>query len=90
MSRDFDAIYRQGHLVPLEPLKLREQERVRVHIEQMEKGESNRPKRDFSNMSFRDALVVTGLLGSLQDAPPDLNTNPKYMEGFGKDDRDSD
>lgn len=36
MSQEFDAIYTQGHLVPLEPVKLREQQRVRVHVEQVQ------------------------------------------------------
>lgn len=25
-----------------------------------------------------------GLIGLIHDAPPDLSTNPKYMEGFGE------
>ncbi len=32
-----------------------------------------------------DALQARGLIGCLTDAPPDLSTNPKYMEGFGRD-----
>ena len=31
-----------------------------------------------------DALMARGLIGCLEDAPPDLSTNPKYMEGFGQ------
>jgi hypothetical protein len=34
-----------------------------------------------------DALQARGLIGFLKDAPPDLSTNPKYMEGFGQDAR---
>jgi len=26
-----------------------------------------------------------GLIGVYKDAPPDLSTNPKHMEGFGRD-----
>ncbi len=33
------------------------------------------------------ATLRLGLLGSVQDAPPDLSTNPKYMEGFGEPSR---
>lgn len=29
------------------------------------------------------AMVRLGLLGCVTDAPPDLSTNPQYMEGFG-------
>lgn len=28
-----------------------------------------------------------GLIGLLKDAPADLSTNPKYMEGFGTSER---
>lgn len=31
-----------------------------------------------------DALSERGIIGSITDAPPDLSTNPKYMEGFGQ------
>jgi hypothetical protein len=31
-----------------------------------------------------DAMLRLGLLGSVKDGPPDLSTNPKYMEGFGE------
>ena len=31
-----------------------------------------------------DAFRKLGLLGTLTDAPADLATNPKYMEGFGE------
>ena len=34
-----------------------------------------------------DAMVRLGLLGCLKGGPPDLSTNLKYMEGFGKSDR---
>jgi len=29
------------------------------------------------------AVVRLGLLGCVTDAPADLSTNPRYMEGFG-------
>lgn len=34
-----------------------------------------------------DAMRRLGLLGSVKDGPPDLSTNPQYMEGFGEDGR---
>lgn len=34
---------------------------------------------------FYDALQESGLIGIVKDAPPDLSTNPKYMEGFGRE-----
>jgi hypothetical protein len=33
--------------------------------------------------TIRDAMVRLGLLGCVTDAPADLSTNPKHMEGFG-------
>jgi len=33
--------------------------------------------------SFFDAASRLGLLGCVDGGPPDLSTNPKYMEGFG-------
>jgi hypothetical protein len=32
-----------------------------------------------------DVAKQAGLIGSVQGLPPDLSTNPKYMEGFGRD-----
>ncbi|MEK7731766.1 MAG: CopG family transcriptional regulator [Planctomycetota bacterium] len=32
-----------------------------------------------------DRARRAGLIGCLNGAPPDLSTNPKYMEGFGRD-----
>jgi len=34
--------------------------------------------------SFYDAAKSAGLIGKYDDYPPDLSTNPKYMEGFGE------
>jgi hypothetical protein len=34
--------------------------------------------------SVYEAMVRTGLLGSITDAPADLSTNPAYMDGFGE------
>ena len=39
---------------------------------------------DGSVRTMYDALLEHGLIGCLKDAPPDLSTNPKYMEGFGQ------
>ena len=36
--------------------------------------------------SFYDVARRLGFIGSLDGGPPDLSTNPKYMEGFGKSD----
>lgn len=32
-----------------------------------------------------DLANQLGILGSVPDAPPDLSTNPRYLEGLGRD-----
>ena len=38
-----------------------------------------------SGRTIFDAFNDHGMIGSITDAPKDWSTNPKYMEGFGKD-----
>jgi hypothetical protein len=38
-----------------------------------------------SGRTLFDAFNDHGMIGSITDAPADWSTNPKYMEGFGKD-----
>ena len=51
---------------------------------------SYRPARDDKDdaheESLFDSLCRRGLVGCIKDAPADLSTNPKHMEGFGKSD----
>lgn len=35
--------------------------------------------------SAYDILMRLGIIGSAKGAPPDLSTNKKYFDGFGKD-----
>ena len=37
-----------------------------------------------SEISAYDALEALGVIGCVEDAPPDLSTNKKYMEGYGR------
>jgi len=39
-----------------------------------------------SRISLHDALAKRGIIGSIKDAPADLGTNSRFMEGFGRDD----
>lgn len=41
------------------------------------------PRTDEPPRTLYDALNARGLIGCI-DGPPDLSTNPKYMEGFGQ------
>jgi predicted DNA-binding antitoxin AbrB/MazE fold protein len=85
MSQEFEAIYTKGHLVPLEPVNLRESEKVRVFVEPAGPQSSTNGSADLTGMNLHEALVATGLLGVVDGEPSDLSTNPKHMEGFGED-----
>ena len=37
--------------------------------------------------SLFDAFNKRGMVGSISNAPSDLSSNPKYMEGFGQNDK---
>ena len=45
----------------------------------------SRHRSSQNGASLYDALSSDGLIGIVRDAPSDLSTNPKYMEGFGRD-----
>jgi hypothetical protein len=42
------------------------------------------PSKVANGKSLYDKLARKGLIGCLSGGPPDLSTNPKYMEGFGE------
>ena len=52
MSQDFDAIFTEGHLVPLEPVDLREKEKVRVHVEQFPQDATGSSTHDLTGMTL--------------------------------------
>ena len=37
-----------------------------------------------TSKSFYDVMNVDGVIGIVKDAPADLSTNPRHMEGFGR------
>jgi len=90
MSQEFEAIYTQGHLVPLGPVELREQEKVRVIVEPVESARAQPGRVDLKDMNLHQALVATGLLGIVAGEVTDLSTNPNHMDGFGQHERNSD
>lgn len=67
-------------LKKFEALSREEQERLLDQLEQREATERNGAD---SPRSLLDAFNERGLVGSINDAPSDWSTNPKYMEGFG-------
>ena len=48
---------------------------------QTSQGENGEPSK-----SVYESLLEAGFIGCIADGPPDLSTNPKYMEGFGESD----
>jgi metal-responsive CopG/Arc/MetJ family transcriptional regulator len=42
-------------------------------------------QRRGSEPSCYDIAKKMGIIGAISGGPPDLSTNPKYMEGFGRD-----
>jgi len=67
----------QGELqAALKDRRLSKSEFIRVAIEREIKRSRGRRRR-------RAIELVRHLAGALKDAPPDLATNPKYMEGYG-------
>jgi predicted DNA-binding antitoxin AbrB/MazE fold protein len=83
MTQHVTAIYDAGVLKPLGPLTLEDQEVVSLVVETAKPAASGDPVD--SGKTLFDALNEVGWIGSIKDGPSDLSTNPKYMEGFGKD-----
>ena len=74
MIENIQAIYKNGVLRPLQPLDLPEDKIVEIDV------------RDVKEKSRRTVAEVAGhLFGTIDaDAPEDVSTNKKYLEGFGE------
>jgi predicted DNA-binding antitoxin AbrB/MazE fold protein len=81
MEQQIDAIYEGGVIKPLQPLHLAEHQRVRITVADAN-GADQTTADDIE--SFFDAANRLGYIGCIQGTAPDLITNSKYMEGFGK------
>jgi hypothetical protein len=53
-------------------------------LRQYQSVAKDEPSKPLSGESLFDKLNKKGLIGCLSGGPPDLSTNPKYMEGFGE------
>jgi predicted DNA-binding antitoxin AbrB/MazE fold protein len=82
MTQQITAIYDGGVLKPLSPLTLQDQEVVSLVVKSVEPPKPSEAAE--TGETLYDILSKDGWIGSLKDAPPDLSTNPKYMEGFGE------
>jgi hypothetical protein len=81
MTQHVTAIFEHGVLRPLGPLDLRDQDVVSLSVE---KVPPENPDHAEQSPTLFELLDKAGLIGCIKDAPADLSTNPKYMEGFGK------
>jgi predicted DNA-binding antitoxin AbrB/MazE fold protein len=81
MIQHVNAIYEHGVLKPLGPLELSEHEVVSLSVEKTAKAET---ETNEDGPTLFELLDKAGLIGCIKDGPPDLSTNPKYMEDFGK------
>ena len=79
MIQHVNAIYEHGVLKPLGPLELSDREVVSLSIESAKLAETAE-----AGQTLYEIMDEAGLIGCIEDAPSDLSTNPKYMEGFGK------
>ncbi|RJP23428.1 MAG: DUF104 domain-containing protein [Candidatus Omnitrophota bacterium] len=75
MGKSLKVIYENGVLRPLEPVPFREHQQVTLMV--LEKQETS---HEGKMESCFDIAMRTGLIGSAEDAPHDLSTNPKYFE----------
>lgn len=64
--------------------ELTPEERERL-LNELELRRAQRPQNGEKPKTLFDAFNARGMIGSIKDAPADWSTNPKYMEGFGKD-----
>jgi hypothetical protein len=53
-------------------------------LEQYRPDPTNASTEDVRAESLYDKLARKRLIGCLSGGPPDLSTNPEYMEGFGE------
>jgi len=80
MIQHIEAIYDHGVLKPLGILDLQDQEVVSLSVE---KRSETGMDSNGAGMTLFESMSKAGLIGCVKDAPSDLSTNPRYMEGFG-------
>jgi hypothetical protein len=70
LKQQLEAIARAKGVSPSQIVR----QAIEEHLRQQEPGES-----------CYDLAKRLGILGSAKGLPSDLSSNPKYMEGFGRD-----
>jgi predicted DNA-binding antitoxin AbrB/MazE fold protein len=81
MTQQVNAIYDHGVFKPLGPLDLNDQELVLLSVE---KVTPIVPTAGEIEPTLLEVLDEVGLVGCIKDAPHDLSSNPRHLEGFGK------
>ncbi len=81
MTQQVNAIYDHGVFKPLGPLDLNDQELVLLSVQKV-----NPEVGGVNNLepTLFEVLDEVGLIGCVKDAPADLSSNPRHLEGFGK------
>ena len=81
MSKTITGHFDGKVIIPDKPLKLPVGKRLRIHVEIADGANGNKPTANGKKRTKRLKIIGTGMFDS---AIPDLATNKKYMEGFGK------
>lgn len=55
-------------------------------LQSLDHRQTSRGANGAPSKSVYESLLEAGFIGCITDGPPDLSTNPKYMEGFGESD----
>jgi hypothetical protein len=77
-SNRFDDIFEQA------THDLSREEQLKLIRELSKLNKATNGSHPQATRTLYDALNEDNMIGSITDAPPDLGTNPQYMEGFGK------
>lgn len=80
-AKSFDDVLAEAKALPRD-----DQQRLIEELARPTKPEKGDPPDQNGHVrTLYDALNARGLIACLKDAPTDLSTNPKHMEGFGQD-----
>jgi len=55
-------------------------------LEKLERSHATVSNGNGTGKTLLEAMNERGMLGSIKGAPSDWSSNPKYLEGLGKDD----
>jgi hypothetical protein len=79
MTRTVKGVVEGGLIRPLQEHGLPDHKQVLLTITVLP------DEAEGAEESCYDLAARLGLIGIAKDTPPDLSTNPRHMEGFGRD-----